>query len=249
MQNRALRLRRHSITREDNFHGTLVQLPERDGSGTIETVTGGARAARASRHSLEECMSNQVRRTVRALTCAAVAAGVLGVPAEAQAPVRLEAFAINMSGGPRTSTGTIQIGIDTWSPQAESERLVATLIEKGHDALLRELQDAPRKGFIRTSTSLGWTIHYARDFPGEDGTRRIVIATDRPMNFHEVRNQSRSTEYDFMFAEIRLNKDGRGEGKLSTATKVRFDKKKNQIELENWGIEPVRLNEVRLVEK
>lgn len=194
-------------------------------------------------------MSNPVRRMVWGLTCALVALGALAGSVAAQDPIRLQAFAINVSGGPRTSTGTIQIGIDTWSPQAEAERLVATLTEKGSDALLRELQRSPRKGFIRTSTSLGWDIHFAREFQGEDGTRRIVIATDRPMNFYEIRNQSRSTEYDFMFAEIRLNKDGTGEGKLSTATKVRFDKKKNQIELENWGIEPVRLNQVRVTSK
>lgn len=194
-------------------------------------------------------MSNPVGRMLRGLICTLVAVGALSGSVAAQDPIRLEAFAVNVSGGPRTSTGTIQIGIDTWSPQAEAERLIATLTEKGPDALLRELQKAPRKGFIRTSTSLGWDIHFAREFPGEDGTRRIVIATDRPMNFREVRNQSRSTEYDFMFAEIRLNKDGTGEGKLSTGTKVRFDKKKNQIELENWGIEPVRLNNVRVTGK
>ncbi len=194
-------------------------------------------------------MPNRFSRTGRGFAWGVAVFAMLAGSAAAQEPIRLEAFAVNMSGGPRTSTGTIQIAIDTWSPQAEAERLVATLREKGSDALLRELQDAPRKGYIRTTTSLGWTIRFARQFPGEDGTQRIVIATDRPMNFWEVRNQSRSSEYDFMFAEIRLGKDGTGEGKLSTATKVRYDKRKNQIELENWGIEPVRLTQVRVTDK
>lgn len=194
-------------------------------------------------------MSNQVERVVRVLVCVLAAAGALSAPLSAQEPIRLEAFAVNVSGGSRTSTGTIQIGIDTWSPQAEVERLIGTLKEKGPDALLQELQRAPRKGFIRSTTSLGWDIHFARMIPGEDGGRRIVIATDRPMSFWEIRNQTRSSEYDFMFAEIRLDKNGTGEGKLSAATRVRFDERNNQIELENWGTEPVRLNNVRVISR
>lgn len=194
-------------------------------------------------------MSNPTGRMLRVLACTLVAAATLSGSLAAQDPIRLEAFAVNVSAGSRASTATIQIGIDTWSPQAEVDRLIGALKEKGSDALLRELQRAPRKGFIRTSTSLGWDIHFAREFPGEDGMRHIVIATDRPMSFYEVRNQTRSTEYDFMFAEIRLNEDGTGEGKLSTATRVRFDERRNQIELENWGTEPVRLNNVRVTSK
>lgn len=194
-------------------------------------------------------MSNPTGRMLRVLACMLVAAATVSGSLAAQDPIRLEAFAVNVSAGSRASTATIQIGIDTWSPQAEVDRLIGALKEKGSDALLRELQQAPRKGFIRTSTSLGWDIHFAREFPGEDGMRHIVIATDRPMSFYEVRNQTRSTEYDFMFAEIRLNEDGTGEGKLSTATRVRFDERRNQIELENWGTEPVRLNNVRVTSK
>ena len=33
---------------------------------------------------------------------------------------------------------------------------------------------------------------------------------------------------------------------MAVATKINFDKKKNEIELENYASEPVRLNEVKV---
>ena len=82
--------------------------------------------------------------------------------------------------------------------------------------------------------------------PLPDGGRRIVFATDRPMRFFEMRNQTRSSEYEFMLAEIRLGKDGTGEGKLAPLAKISYDKAKNRIEIENYGFEPVRLTRVEV---
>ena len=48
---------------------------------------------------------------------------------------------------------------------------------------------------------------------------------------------------------MRVNRDGEGEGKLSIATKITFDKKKNVIELEMYASEPVRLQNVKAQRK
>jgi hypothetical protein len=45
--------------------------------------------------------------------------------------------------------------------------------------------------------------------------------------------------------ELRLNGDGEGEGKMSVPTKVIYDKEHNTITLENYGIQPVQLTNVR----
>ena len=66
------------------------------------------------------------------------------------------------------------------------------------------------------------------------------------MSFAEVRNQPRTVDYPFTLIEVRLNKDGKGQGKMAYATKITFDKNKKTIELENYSSEPVRLNEVTL---
>src|SRR6266481_1404791 len=133
-----------------------------------------------------------------------------------KAVLRLRAFVVNMSGtGGPPSGSTLEIVIERWSTDAEREKLRGLLIEKGSDALLRALQSIkPRAGYIRSSTSLGWDVQYAREQPSGDG-RRVIIATDRPMSFWELSTRPRSAEYEFTLAEIRLSKDGKGEGKLA----------------------------------
>jgi hypothetical protein len=161
--------------------------------------------------------------------------------------LRLRAFAVNMGGADRARAGTLEIAIERWSTDEERDRLCAILRESGADALLSALQKVkPRAGYIRTSSSLGWDIHYAREEPVGDGGRRVIIATDRPMRLWELWNQTRSVDYDFMLAEIRLNKDGKGEGKLAPAAKISWNAGTNTIEIENYGIEPVRLTEVQV---
>jgi hypothetical protein len=163
------------------------------------------------------------------------------------AKVRLNAFAVNLSGIGRMRTESLEIVINRWSTDAEHDKLLDVLENKGSDRLLDALQVLkPRAGYIRTTTSLGWDIQYAREHPLPDGGRRVVFATDRPMSFFELRNQTRSSEYEFMLCEIRLGKDGTGEGKLATLAKISYNKAKNQIEVENYGIEPVRLTRVEV---
>ncbi len=161
---------------------------------------------------------------------------------------RLRAFAVNMNGGPRTSAGVVDIGITRWSTEAEREALLNTLKEKGSTALLNELTKQPESGFIKMPNTLGWTIYYARQSELSDGSKRIVIATNRPLNFGEVRHQTRSVNYDFMLLEIHLPKGGgKGEGKLAPAAKVSFDSKTNQVEVENYQAMPIQLKNVEEV--
>ena len=129
------------------------------------------------------------------------------------------------------------------------------MLEKGSDALLKELQKAPAKGRFRIPSAkapdphhlgLGLDLRYAWQNPLPDGGRRIVLAMDRYIGFEEARTQPRTIDYPFTLMEIRVDKNGRGEGKMAVATKISFDKKNKQIELENYGSEPVRLNNVEV---
>ena len=199
-----------------------------------------------------------MRHMIRAFSVA-VAAGVLASsPALAQTPadkLEISAFAVNMSTIATGSNAVVQITVNKWSTAEERERLITAVIEKGPDALLRELQKTPDKGRFRIPAArqpdphhlaLGLDLHYAWQNPLPDGGRRIVLATDRYIGFHEARNQPRTIDYPITLMEIRVDKDGNGEGKLAIATKISFDKKKNQLELENYSSEPVRLNNVKV---
>ena len=177
-------------------------------------------------------------------------------PALPSLPLKLTAFAVNMGTvQTRQKTAVMDIRIKRWSTPEERERLIATAVEKGDDALLRALQKMPDHGRISIpgwqgpdphNARLGWVLHYAVATPGEDGGLRIGIATDRYIGMWEARNQPRTVDYKFTLIEMRLDGNGRGVGKMAVATKIDFDKKKNQMVLENYSSEPVRLNEIKI---
>ena len=194
-------------------------------------------------------------RSTVALALIAVAALCFGLPgarATAQtpdAPLRMTAFAVNMSTVGRGGANTVEFDIDRWSTDAEREQLITAFNEKGPNGLLSALQRIKRVGYMRLPNTLGYDLHYARKHPGEDGGEQIIILTDRRVGFWEARDQPRTMDYPFTLIEVRVNAKGEGEGKLSEATKITYNKKKNTVELENYASEPVRLQNVRAEKK
>jgi hypothetical protein len=157
-------------------------------------------------------------------------------------PERYTANAINMNRG---AAGTIEIVVNRWSTDAQRDRLMSVMMNKGPEKLLDALQDMPRMGYIKTPDRIGWDLHFARKMPGQDGGERVVLVTDRRIGFWEARNQPRSIDYPFTVIELRLNRDGEGEGKMSVATKIIPDKENNIVTLENYDIQPVLLTNIR----
>jgi len=157
---------------------------------------------------------------------------------------RFTATAINM-GTRRATIDRVDIVVTQWSPQVQRDRLLAVLFEKGPEKLLDVLQDLPKVGYFKTPESLAYDLRYAQRTPLPDRGERVVLATDRYIRFWEVARGSRTTDYPFTIIELRLDGDGRGEGKMSIATRVLADKKNNTVVLENWGTQPVMLKDVR----
>ena len=132
------------------------------------------------------------------------------------------------------------------------------MIDKGQDALLKALQKEPSRGRISfpgwqgpdpQNYRLGWDLRYVAHTQLPDGGDRLVIATDRQMSMWEVQNQPRTVDYPFTLFEIHIPKEGKGEGRGFGATQIKFDKKKNQIELEQWSAGDLRLNEITIDKK
>jgi hypothetical protein len=159
-------------------------------------------------------------------------------------PEKFTAFAVNLNSTRSTgTTSSVDIAIDRWSTDAERDQLKNILKEKGQDALLSALQKLPVVGYIRTPTSLRWDLRFARQRPSGDGGRMIFLMTDRPMSSWEAWNQSRSVQYPFTLIQLQLDKDGKGVGKASVATRITEDED-GTIELENFASQPVMLNDV-----
>ena len=123
--------------------------------------------------------------------------------------------------------------------------VINTLAEKGPEKLLDTLRDLPRAGFIRTPGNIGYDLRFARKTPLEEGGEQIVIVTDRPIGIWEAVNRPRTIEYPFTLIELRLDNKGNGEGKISLATKIVYDKRRKTIVLENYSSAPVMLTKVR----
>jgi hypothetical protein len=173
-------------------------------------------------------------------------------------PFKLRAFTVNMTNVdiPRGNAGIMEIRITGWSPETTKKDLISTFLDKGQDALLSAMQKQPTRGRISLPNwqgpdpqnyRLGWDLRYTAHDPLPDGGERIVIATDRQMSFWEVRNQPRTVDYPFLLIEIHMPKEGKGEGRAFGATQIKFDKKKNQIVLEQYSAGAIRLNEIEVV--
>jgi len=176
---------------------------------------------------------------------AIVIAGTMVATSQAQTNgvgAKFSAVAVDLDAGRQTP---LQISIDRWSSEAERQRLTDLLMKKGSDNLLEALRETPKVGYIRTTTSLGWDLHFASRVPGEDGGERIVVATDRPMSFGELWDQGRSVEYPFTVLEMHINNSGEGDGTMSFATKIIPDKTNNIVTLENYGTQRIRLQQVK----
>jgi len=158
-------------------------------------------------------------------------------------PERFTANAVSLSPEYGTGQQMVEFMVNRWSPNAERERLVMVLQEKGPAELLKQLQKMKPVGRIRTPDSIGYDLRYAQQTPSEDGGRTIVIATDRPIGFWEATQRPRSIDYPFTVIQMNIGREGTGAGTMSYATKIIA--KDNMIELEDFATKPIMLNNIR----
>jgi hypothetical protein len=156
------------------------------------------------------------------------------------------ATTVNLNPG---SGEPLSIRISRWSADAERERLTGLFTEKGEQELRAALAAAPTLGYIWTSETLGYSVHYAYRLPTPDGGERIILATD-----HRLGAWSREAwkalaegapDYEFTVLELRLTRSGTGEGKLSLGAKVAVEQESKTIALENYNAAPILLKDVK----
>jgi hypothetical protein len=194
------------------------------------------------------------RTVLGTLIVAALAA--LAVPALAQAPysesaptktepLRFSAFAVQMQTG---QSGVVEVAIERWTTDAERNAIIGLLKQttdstRDQQKLLKALQDIKvRTGYVRTPNSMGWDLKYAYESKLPDGSRQIVIATDKPVSFGMAAS---GQAYDAAFSLIEFRFPAgaaKGEGKMLARTGIAT--KNGKLELEAYVNEPTRLTEV-----
>jgi len=162
---------------------------------------------------------------------------------DTQQKEEITAWVVNMGGA--IKSGTVQITIERWSTAEERAGLIAAFQKGGQDELLKVLQKTPKVGYIRLPQTLAYDLHYAYQFPTEDGGRNIVIATDRKIARGEVYTSTRSMDYPFELIQMKVDAKGDGEGKALFATKIYVTEDGN-IALENYGTTPLALKDVKV---
>jgi hypothetical protein len=145
---------------------------------------------------------------------------------------------VNMEGG---GTAPVVIHIDHYSSDQEIANLKGVLAAQGPQGLRDALWNL-EAGYIRIKGGLGYPVAAASSRPEAGGGRVVRLMIDRPLSFREEANSLRSVDYPFSYVEIHLDANGKGDGKLIVAAKVKLDG--NTVDVESLGVQPFKLLDV-----
>ena len=195
-------------------------------------------------------------RTSLALACLALGPR----PNAAPATPSLSGPVLHLSGRSLDAKGVyagpVDIYIERWSSDEEWQNVSKPMIAKPDpDGLLAALEKVRnRVGYVltpgiqatgeRARGRRAWNIEYARQFKTAAGSR-VVVASQGHLPIGEFpKDYALGVPHRADVLEFRLNKDGKGVGKLANGSKISFDKSLKTIEIAKYAAEPVRLADI-----
>ena len=146
---------------------------------------------------------------------------------------------VSRSGRTSGQTRQFTLTINQYTPPNQLRELNEALSNGGQDQLLDKLDDM-NAGRIAIGTGIGVRANAVIVDPWSEGGRRIIVLYERDVRFFELRYGTRSSDYKIGYAEIYINSNGRGEGTLIPAARVRL-RGGNTWEVEDFGVFPARL--------
>ena len=99
-------------------------------------------------------------------------------------------------------------------------------------------------GRIQIGNNVGVTANAIIATAWSDGGTKITVLYQRNINFYELRYGTRSEDYKFGYAEMFLDRNGKGEGTFIPAARV-TNRSGNTWEVEDFGVLPARLMGLR----
>ena len=139
----------------------------------------------------------------------------------------------------------LDLYITAWTTDQQVKDYVGVLKEKGSDGLVSAMEKTDDVGRLSPTGFVGSSFRFARYNATPNGGLHIVMVTNRPMSFGELYRSGRSTDYQFGIVVLDVDKNGKGTGKLAPICKIKFNTL-NQLEIENYGQKPFRLENVYL---
>ena len=188
-------------------------------------------------------------RTSRLLTAAGFCAALLlpisaGGDQAGCAPESFTAAAVSRADGDAGAGLRIDISVAAWTVEREKIRLVGVLMERGASAFANALGETMPIGEIRAAGRRPAPLRFAWQERLDDGGRRLLLITDRPLAYWTDRLRPAGEPDAFTMIEIRIPLGCEGEGKVGSASDVHVNRNFGVMELTDYDAAPVRLTNV-----
>jgi hypothetical protein len=156
---------------------------------------------------------------------------------------RINGTVVGIGGRFGGRTRTFTLIANNYTSPGQVRDLHNALQQGGQDELLRALSGMDA-GRIQIGGGIGVRANAIIADAWGDGGTKLTVFYERNVGFFELRSGTRSQDYRIGYAEMFLDRNGRGQGTLIPAARVRL-KEGNTWEVEDFGVFPARLMGLR----
>jgi len=171
--------------------------------------------------------------------------------AKRQVPTEYTGTTANLTPG---SGNKLSIQVVNWSTDSDRQSVLSVIEsisaeDTALQDLTKQLGNVQTVGHIWPDGALGYSLKYAHRVPLPDGGERVTVVTDRPLGAWDRPGPWKADGQDskiapFTIVELHLNKNGKGEGKMSLATPFAINKSDQTVSLSNYDSAAIMLKGV-----
>jgi hypothetical protein len=158
---------------------------------------------------------------------------------QAQTSQRINGTIVGIGGRFGGRSRPFSLIVSRYTAANQVRELNEALQRGGQDEFLDALEKL-EGGRIQIGTGVGVPANAIIAEPWGDGGTKLTVFYERNVNFFELRYGTRSQDYRIGYGEIFLDRNGRGQGTLIGAARIRL-KDGNTWEVEDFGTFPARL--------
>lgn len=137
--------------------------------------------------------------------------------------------------------GRFRLRVVRWSTDAERQQLMDALDQPS--TLLQALPYSSAAGYLQWPGGLDYTVRYARQTARPDGGADIVLLVERPVWVWWDAKTPWAADQRFTVVQLRVSKDGTGEGRIATGTGFTRDAR-NGVAISD-STQPALLTDIR----
>jgi len=182
------------------------------------------------------------RKVIVRVTLVVLCVALFYQPSEAQRNVRIDGTVVGISGRLAGRSLPFSVIVNRYTTPGEVSELNGARAS-GEDNLLSTLSRMS-VGRIQIGNNVGVTANAIIATPWGEGGTKLTVLWERNINFYELRYGTRSEDYRFGYAEMFLDRNGKGEGTFIPAARVNL-RNGSTWEVEDFGVLPARLMGLR----